>query len=89
MTRMIAQSVNGNWETNFGNTNLKIGKSKGRYRIMIQTITHNGGFGFSTRREHISDIIEQANIYLKKLDGSRILLILGTELQDLDLSTAD
>ena len=86
---MITQSENGNWNTNFGNTTLIIGKSKGRYKVMIYTLNNNGGFGFSTRRDHLSDIIEQTNLYLRKLDGSRVILILDRELQDLDLSTAD
>ena len=89
MVRMIAQSENGNWETNFGNTNLIIGEYRGRYKVMIHTLTHNGGFGFSTRRDHLTDIIEQTNNYLRKLDGSRIILILGMDQQDLALSTAD
>ena len=89
MIRMIAQSENGNWETNFGNTNLIIGRSKGRYKVMIYTLTNNGGFGFSTRRNYLSDAIEQANNYLKKLDGSRIILIVSKDQQSLCLSTAD
>lgn len=87
MIRMIAQSEDGNWETNFGNTNLIIGRSKGRYKVMIYTLTNNGGFGFSTRRNHLSDVIEQANKYLKKLDGSRIILIVSKTEQSLCLST--
>lgn len=86
---MIAQSENGNWETNFGNTNLVIGKSKGRYRVLIHTLTNNGGMGFSTKRTHLYEIIEQTNKYLQRLDGSRIILIVSKTEQSLCLSTAD
>lgn len=89
MIRMIAQSENGNWETHFGNTTLLITKAKERYRVLIHTLTCNGGMGFSTKRKHLSDIIEQTNKYLKRLDGSRIILIVGNGQPIQDQSIAD
>lgn len=87
MIRVIPQSKNGEWETQFDNTSLCISFSKGRYRATIITTTAKGGFGFSTRRTYLNDLIAQINIYLKNLNGDRIILIVSKASQDLYLST--
>lgn len=89
MTRMIAQSPTGNWETHFGNTTLLITRVKDKYRVMIHTINSKGGMGFSTKRTHLTDLIQPINDYLKRLDGSRIVLIIGKDQPSQDQSIAD
>lgn len=87
MVRLLPQKEDGTWTSEFDNTTLNISSLKGRYRAEIITTTHIGGFGFSTRRKHLSDLITQINLYLQKLNGDRIILIVSKSEQDLYQST--
>lgn len=87
MIRVIPQNKDGYWETQFDNTSLIINRVGDRYRATIITKTSAGGFGFSTRRTYLNDLIHQLNIYLKNLNGDRIILIVSKTEQDLYLST--
>lgn len=87
MVRLLSQREDGSWISEFDNTTLSIYFLKDRYRAEIITTTEIGGFGFSTRRKYLSDLITQINSYLQKLNGDRIILIVSKSEQDLYQST--
>lgn len=78
MIRVIPVNDSGLWECEFDNTKITIKeKDCGIYRVSILTqFPHGGGCGFVSKRRGLSDLIEQINIYLKRLNGDKVLVVI-------------